>query len=79
MSGEFIPFWKLVLAAEQELQSADDPIKLEDLAHALIRRQPGSAIADRLLEQAAYLRATGSQVRIVAGPKVPQVARRTAA
>ena len=79
MSGEFIPFWKLVLAAEQELQSADDPIKLEDLAHALIRRQPGSAIGDRLLEQAAYLRDTASRLQSAGVTKVTQVLGRTAA
>ncbi|MCJ2088101.1 hypothetical protein MKK88_19245 [Methylobacterium sp. E-005] len=60
MSDEFIPFWRLLVSAEEQLQWGLEPETMEDMAHALACRHPGSALAERLMARAAYVRATGA-------------------
>ena len=79
MSEDFIPFWRLVVSAEHMLQSTADPDEMEDMARALIRKQPSSALADRLLDHAAYLRTISPHMRGSGDTKNQQVRSRTAA
>jgi hypothetical protein len=62
MSDEFIPFWRLLVSAEEQLQWGVEPEAMEDTAHALACRHPGSALADRLMARAAYVRAMGARM-----------------
>ncbi|MBE7197033.1 MAG: hypothetical protein INR70_04420 [Parafilimonas terrae] len=62
MSDEFIPFWRLLLSAEEQLQWGLEPGTMEDMARTLASRHPGSALAERLMARAAAMRATGARM-----------------
>jgi|GEM_PF-2807303 len=62
MSDEFIPFWRLLVSAEDQLQWGIEPEAMEDSARALACRHPGSALAERLMARAASVRATGARM-----------------
>jgi hypothetical protein len=62
MSDEFIPFWRLLVSAEEQLQWGVEPETMEDTAHALACRHPGSALAERLMARAVYVRAVGARM-----------------
>jgi hypothetical protein len=62
MSDEFIPFWRLLVSAEEQLQWGIEPETMEDTARALACRHPGSALAERLMARAAYVRTMGARM-----------------
>ncbi len=62
MSDEFIPFWRLLVSAEEQLQWGIEPEPMEDTARALACRHPGSALAERLMARAAYVRVMGARM-----------------
>ncbi|MCJ2067685.1 hypothetical protein MKK75_02510 [Methylobacterium sp. J-030] len=62
MSDEVIPFWRLLTAAEEQLQWGLEPETMEDTARALACRHPGSALAERLMARAASVRAVGTRM-----------------
>lgn len=64
MSDEFIPFWRVLVSAEDQLQWGIEPETMEDAARALACRHPGSALAERLMARAAYVRAMGARMPI---------------
>lgn len=62
MSDEFIPFWRLLVSAEEQLQWGIEPESMEDAARLLASRHPGSAVAERLMARAAYVRTISSRM-----------------
>ena len=56
MSDEFIPFWRLLVSAEEQMQWGEEPETMEEAARTLASRHPGSALAERLMARAAYIR-----------------------
>jgi hypothetical protein len=62
MSDEFIPFWRLLVSAEEQLQWGLEPETMEVTARALACRHPGSALAERLMARAASVRAMGTRM-----------------
>ncbi len=56
MAMQYISFCQLVVLAERRPQCAEAPELLEEIARALLSRQPSSSIALRLQERATYLR-----------------------
>ncbi|MGH1571219.1 hypothetical protein ACRAWG_11670 [Methylobacterium sp. P31] len=62
MSDESIPFWRLLVSAEEQLQWGLNPETMEDMARALASRHPGSALAECLMARAAYVRAMSSRM-----------------
>jgi hypothetical protein len=57
MSDEPMPLWQILVSAQDQLHWGSEPEALEDTARVLIGVQPGSAVAERLLGRARYLRA----------------------
>ena len=62
MSNEFIPFWRLLVSAEDQLHWGSEPETMEDTARALAGRHPGSLLAERLMARAASVRAMGARM-----------------
>ncbi|MCJ2138451.1 hypothetical protein [Methylobacterium sp. E-066] len=62
MSDEFIPFWRLLVSAEEQMQWGEEPETMEEAARELASRQPGSSLAERLMARAAYIRMMHNRV-----------------
>ena len=62
MSDNFIPFWRLLVVAEEQLDWGTDPDVLENAAHALFRVQPNSIVASQLMVRSASLRVVQSRL-----------------
>lgn len=62
MSDDFTPFWRLLVAAEEQLDWGTDPLVLENAAHALLRIQPNSIVATQLMVRSASLRVIQSRL-----------------
>lgn len=60
MSDEFIPFWRLLVAAEEQLDWGTDPVVLENAARALLKVQPDCVVAAQLMARSASLRVVQS-------------------
>lgn len=71
MSDEFIPFWRLLVSAEEQMQWGEVPETMEQTARSLASRHPGSSLADRLMARAAYIRMV--HTRIPSGVTLPAV------
>ncbi|MBX9933339.1 MAG: hypothetical protein K2Y56_17685 [Methylobacterium sp.] len=56
MSADSIPFWRLLVVAEEQLDWGTDPDVLEKAAQALFRVEPDSIVAAQLLARSANLR-----------------------
>lgn len=67
MSDEFMPFWTLLSAAEDQLQWGTDPDNMEAIGRALAKRRPASVVAESLMERADYLRALRCQSSTMRG------------
>lgn len=62
MSNDFTPFWRLLVAGEEQLDWGTDPVVLENAAHALLRIQPNCIVAAQLIARSASLRIIQSRL-----------------